>query len=231
MYRAVWLFMCAGLAVVGAGVMFAISVPALLALFGGAAVIVGALAMSLTGWDDNNSPRSVMKFVGKASWLGGTATVAIAGLGALFGPSVVLLLVVLVTGTSPTVIQFLHGPGPHAGGSQGWQSIVADPPSSQEVTPLPSHSELAVLSDKDLCLAWRASFSALEKASDSQRMQIIQTRQEYLDEFEPRNPRGLSAWFASGARAAVDPSRFVTGSAGHSHGSINWDELIPGQDR
>jgi hypothetical protein len=47
----------------------------------------------------------------------------------------------------------------------------------------------------------------------------------YLDELERRNPDGLMAWLASGARAAADPSRYVLENPTRRR-SIDWDELI-----
>jgi hypothetical protein len=88
------------------------------------------------------------------------------------------------------------------------------------------------MSDTDLCHAWRASFTALQEASSpSQRIRIVEARQEYLDEFERRNPEGLLAWLASGARAAANPTRYVVESATLHHRPINWDDLIPRQDK
>lgn len=40
-------------------------------------------------------------------------------------------------------------------------------------------------------------------------LRVVQQRQLYLDELERRNPAGLAAWLASGARAAGDPTRFI----------------------
>lgn len=69
------------------------------------------------------------------------------------------------------------------------------------------------MDDATLCFAWRTSYVALQKPwSLPLRLRIVQRRQEFLDEFERRNSGGLSAWLASGARAAGDPSRYI----GHS---------------
>jgi hypothetical protein len=60
-------------------------------------------------------------------------------------------------------------------------------------------------------LAWRYSYRALERATTHQaRALIAAQRQAYLDELERRDPTGVQRWLASGARAASDPTRFLT---------------------
>lgn len=67
------------------------------------------------------------------------------------------------------------------------------------------------MDDATLCFAWRVSFVALQQPlSLFSRLQIVGRRQELLDELERRNPRGFRAWLASGARAAADPSKYIT---------------------
>jgi hypothetical protein len=72
--------------------------------------------------------------------------------------------------------------------------------------------------DDALCLAWRKSYAALEQRLSMQaRAQVVQRRQELLDELERRNARGFSAWLGSGARAAGDPSRFFRSDDRRQH--------------
>jgi hypothetical protein len=100
-----------------------------------------------------------------------------------------------------------------------------------ERQPMP-RVEPASLSDDALCLAWRASFSALQRAdSPSQRLSIVDERRAYLDEIERRNARGMAAWLASGARAAGDPSRFVLEDGPASRHPIDWDDLLHDTDK
>jgi hypothetical protein len=88
------------------------------------------------------------------------------------------------------------------------------------------------LSGDALCLAWRASFSALLRAgAPAERLQIVEERLAYLQELERRNPGGVAAWLASGARAAGNPARFVTGDSAVGRTAIDWDSLIQGTDR
>ncbi|MDN5798209.1 MAG: hypothetical protein L0H79_21020 [Intrasporangium sp.] len=69
-----------------------------------------------------------------------------------------------------------------------------------------------MLTDTQLCHEWRRSFTALQRAvGDPARLTaVIQTRARYLDELERRHPAAFLAWLAHGARAASDPSRYLT---------------------
>ena len=70
---------------------------------------------------------------------------------------------------------------------------------------------LASLDDAALCFAWRASYVALQQhPSAPVRLRVVQRRQAILDDLERRNAPGIAAWLASGARAAGDPTRYVT---------------------
>lgn len=83
----------------------------------------------------------------------------------------------------------------------------------------------ASMDDDELCWAWRVSYVALQHApSVSARLGAVQTRQEYLDELERRNPEGLAAWLCSGARAAGDPRPYIVeGKHLRSHSVRNPD--------
>ncbi len=88
------------------------------------------------------------------------------------------------------------------------------------------------LSDEALCVAWRASFSALQRAgSPTQRLRIVDERRAYLDEIERRTAHGMAAWLASGPRAAGDPSRFVLGDGAAGRAPIDWDDLLHDTDK
>lgn len=61
------------------------------------------------------------------------------------------------------------------------------------------------LSDAQLCLAWRASFTALQRVRRAvDRLVITEYRAGCLDEFARRDPVGFEHWLARGARAAID---------------------------
>lgn len=66
------------------------------------------------------------------------------------------------------------------------------------------------LTTAELCRAWRHSFVALRGArTPGERARLAALRQSYLDEIESRDPAAMQAWFASGARAASGPERFL----------------------
>jgi hypothetical protein len=95
----------------------------------------------------------------------------------------------------------------------------------------PPRIALELLDDRALCLAWRVSFSGLQRAGTAeQRLRIVDERRAYLDELERRTASGLAAWLASGPRAAGDPSRFVLGNGAAGGASIDWDTLLHDTD-
>lgn len=66
------------------------------------------------------------------------------------------------------------------------------------------------LTDADLCMAWRSSYVALDRAtSPIGKLRAVEIREVLLDELERRNAAGLEAWFRSGARAAGWPDRYL----------------------
>jgi hypothetical protein len=70
-----------------------------------------------------------------------------------------------------------------------------------------------VMSDEDLCQAWRSSHVALGRATTvSSLLRVVEMRALYLDELERRGgPPALQAWLRSGAHAAADPTRSLHG--------------------
>jgi hypothetical protein len=180
-----------------------------------------------------------------SSILAGAGTVAFIGVGTLVGaPTAVLLLAITAAGSPYAIVYSLrwlreHGhlpspsPQPAATDPAERSAGSASAPTSwiQPAEEAKPHVAPASLSDDALCLAWRASFSALQRAgSPAQRLWIVDERRAYLEELEKRNARGVSAWLASGARAAGDPSRFVLGDSVPGHPPIDWDSLIDGTD-
>ncbi|MFD3403981.1 hypothetical protein ACFWUU_25065 [Kribbella sp. NPDC058693] len=152
---------------------------------------------------------------------------AVAGLVGAFG-ALGLLIVLILIGTTPALVTWVRTRWFAAGGhpSQQRQPDGAVPirpaeeqPTAQgqprtETTPAAeAQSDLGHLDDEALCLAWRRSFVQLEAASSAyERLTLIARRQQYLDELERRSPRGLAAWFASGARASGDPLPYIHGA-------------------
>ena len=70
-----------------------------------------------------------------------------------------------------------------------------------------------LMTDKDLCIAWRSSYVALQRAASVEsRLRVVTVRALYLDELERRAGPAVRAWLGSGPRAASDPSRFLSGT-------------------
>jgi hypothetical protein len=83
-------------------------------------------------------------------------------------------------------------------------------PASMNVSELAT-ADVRSMGTRELVRDWRRSYVALEQASDSAtKMALVQARQAFLDELERRNPDGLHEWLESGARAAGDPTKFMS---------------------
>lgn len=69
----------------------------------------------------------------------------------------------------------------------------------------------ASMTEAELCLSWRRSFTALQRAECPQSVvQLAMPRQCCLDELERRLPGATAAWLKAGPRAAGGPERFIT---------------------
>ncbi|MFD7154266.1 hypothetical protein ACFV9C_06700 [Kribbella sp. NPDC059898] len=94
-------------------------------------------------------------------------------------------------------------------------------PSLQQELPLPKYLTAVVrsvgeLTDEELCLAWRRSFTQLERTvRPDHRQAMVDVRRAYLDELERRHPESFTSWLASNPRAAGNPARFFTHRADH----------------
>lgn len=74
------------------------------------------------------------------------------------------------------------------------------------------------LTDSDLCMAWRSSYVALDRAAGpAAKLRAVEIRELLLDELGRRDAPGLEAWFRSGARAAGGPDRYLRGQGRDSH--------------
>lgn len=68
------------------------------------------------------------------------------------------------------------------------------------------------LTDSDLCMAWRSSYVALDRAAGpAAKLRAVEIRELLLEELGRRDAPGLEAWFRSGARAAGGPDRYLRG--------------------
>lgn len=78
-----------------------------------------------------------------------------------------------------------------------------------------------LMTTEDLCQAWRSSYVALQRSmTTDSRLRVVSMRALYLDELERRSESAVQAWLSSGARAASDPARFLTGSRRWTPGSL-----------
>jgi hypothetical protein len=234
-YRICWLTLCIALGAVGIVVALSWSLSVTVVFFTCAAACGAVLGTAALGPEDAPPETIVWRQVAIGAAVGGLVTVAAIGMGVLLGAGTAVLLLMLGIGGSPTVVRFCR----RRLGQSGSDSPSAPPSESSGQTAESAAAEAGddaprqpqALTDAQLCTAWRVSFSALEKAStEQQRLRIVEERQDCLDELERRNPHGLAAWLASGARAAGDPTRFVLGDRSAASTSIDWDSLIHGTD-
>ena len=244
-YRVVWLLLCGLLGAVGALAAFTLSLGAVIAALVMAAGVGGFLTwLVLTPEGDNpRLPRGQRRAVAASTALSGGGCVVSIGLGTLLGAPTAVVLVIFAVGGSPRVIRFCvrwlrqhdylqmsHRQGIAADRTGTLSEPVLEPGADAgSESSAPVRTDASELSDQDLCLAWRASFSALKRSSSpGRRVRIVAERQAYLDELERRSRRGIAVWLASGARAAGDPSPFVLGDSGAGRSPIDWDRLIHG---
>ena len=239
-HRVAWLSFCAVVGVTGAMAALTWELPTLILLFVLAALTGAAATMvALTPVDDAQVKRQQWPLIVTNTAVSGAGTVAFVGLGSLLGAPMAVLVLALAVGGSPYVARRwigwlgVHEQLPERRDPDEHMSSAAPAGTMREAElTISAETEAAELSDDALCLAWRASFSALEKAkSPAERSRIIETRRAFLDELERRNPPGVAAWLASGARAAGDPSRFVLGDGAAGSTTIDWDALIQGTDK
>jgi hypothetical protein len=244
-YRVVWVLFSGVLGTLGAVMAFTWSLSTvilmlILAALAGAFVAMVVLA-DPTG--STRPPRERRRIVARSTALTAGGTVSFVGLGTLLGAATAVLLLAIVVGGSPHVIRYcvrwltehghLDSPAPQPDradrSSRSATAPVVGTEPDQASKPLVAPG---VLSDEALCVAWRASFSALQRASSpTQRLRIVDERRAYLDEIERRTARGMAAWLASGPRAAGDPSRFVLGDSAAGRAPIDWDKLLHDTDK
>jgi uncharacterized membrane protein YhaH (DUF805 family) len=221
-YRDGWMLVTAVTASVGVwAALWTWPVVAVLGAFVFTAAVSGSVAEAAL----RESGRRRMRRVGAVGGLAGAAAVSAMGLIALLGSPGLLLLGVLAT-TCPHLWMAVRrwrasrAPGPARGrhmpkeapetGARTVPTVLGNGSES----PLEVPSEPRLLDDYALCSAWRRSYIVLERPhSPETQLRVVQQRQQYLDELERRNPTGLAAWLASGARAAGDPTRFIVRKA------------------
>jgi len=177
---------------------------AIVVLFGMAAVTT--LAMTA------ESLRAVPVHLPAAGRFGVLATVTCMGFGGLFALSAPLACTAIVAyaTTAAAAHNVPSPPGPPVAPPQESETAT---PEVHDVTPADVRrmtEEVRIMTDAELCQAWRGSYVTLTSARDLGRTaEVVMLRQLMLDEIEARHPNGLRAWLDSGARAAGGPDRFL----------------------
>lgn len=228
-YRVVWLIVCAALGVVGVSVAFHAAPDHFVVLSVECGVASGIWSL-LVARHGARSRRSWARFVCLTSLAGGVAGGAFVGFAVVFGPGVVALVLALA-GTSPAALRLAARAVRAAlAPSEGYFEIAGNALaySGLGFVPVQRGDDLGLLTDEQLCDAWRTSTAALRQCTPQRLKRIAAQRQRYLDEFERRNPKGLKVWLTSSDTAACDPRVFlVEGWADLP--AVDWDELTGGQ--
>jgi hypothetical protein len=228
-YRVVWLIVCAAFGVVGVSVAFYAAPYNLGVLSLECGVSAGIWSLLVVRYRER-SRRSRARFVLLASLAGGAAGGAFVGLAVVLGPGVIVLAIALV-GTSPVVVKAAARALRAAWASSGGHIEYAGSALAYTglgFVPIPRGDDLSLLTDDQLCEAWRSSTAALRGGSTHRVNCIVERRQRYLDEFERRNPKGLNVWLASTDTAGCDPGVYLIERWIDLPGA-DWDELTRGQ--
>jgi hypothetical protein len=219
-YRDGWVLVTAVTATVG--VWTALQTWPLVGVLG-AFVCVAFVGGSLAEAAARERGRKRLRPVAGIAALSGLSAVAAAGLMAMSGLLGLLVAAVLAV-ASPRVWSAVRrwrrskasGPAitpqsPEQPPETGTGTATIAAARVEEPGPAPDVPEEPwLLDDYALCCAWRKSYLVLERPhSPATHLIVVERRQLYLDELERRNPTGLAEWFASGARAAGDPTRFI----------------------
>lgn len=140
--------------------------------------------------------------------------VALLGLLAGFGVGVVVVPALLAAG-SPRVLAWCRSAQRQPLQEQGTPLSaldVAAPVSPSAVTDAGGRVP-AEMTLSELCRAWRSSYPKLQRCGDlRRRAQLVEIRQQYLDELERRDAAAFVRWLRSGARAASDPAKYLNGA-------------------
>lgn len=203
-YKIIWLGATGAVAATGIAVGATSLHPSAIISLGLFALVLGPLVAAGTHAQRHPGTTTPLVFVFAVTTALVTAAVAISGLIAVLG-ALGLLAVAALAAVSPPVLRRLGRGRPRAATTPPPPAPVPEPP------PVPVTPSFASLTDSELCWRWRTSFAALQhSASPSERARLIETRAALLDELASRDPAGFARWIDSGARAASDPSRFLT---------------------
>jgi hypothetical protein len=228
-YRVVWLIVCAAFGVVGVSVAFYAAPYNLVVLSVECGVAAGIWSVLVVRFRDS-SRRSRVRFVLLVGLAGAAAGGAFVGFAVVLGPGVIVLAIALV-GTSPFVLRVCARALRAAWASSGGSFEVAGSALAYTglgFVPAQRGDDLFMLTDEQLCEAWRSSTAALRHGSPHRVKRVVEQRQRYLDEFERRNPRGVKVWLASTDTSACDPGVYLV-EDWVDLPTDDWDELTRGQ--
>jgi len=215
--RPIWLALAGALGALGlTGAIIAAPLPTVLFLAGTAALC--HFIYALIG-RPGRCPRSPEQRATAAA-LSALAVFLVAGLSAVLGPSTVPVLMLLAA-TSPPATRWYVQRVPHRPEPVQRTVPAHDDRHSTDATALTSQSastNATGLTDEELCLAWRSSFTTLNRATAAAELaQIAAARRDYLDELERRYPTAFSRWISAGARAASNPAKYLDASKRTQH--------------
>jgi hypothetical protein len=208
-YRSVWTASAA--TVVALGLVASVSawgaMPAL-ATFLSAATLGGICHLCVTSL---TLPDTVAwRRISVGALVVGALTLALAGLMAMFGAAAMWVVVLLGLTWSgwPALVRRLRPSHAHSRHSRRPVAQTDEPPPAEPVAE-PGHASFEIpdgIEDADLCLAWRSSFVALQRATTLEsRLRVVLVRALYLDEMERSNPAAFVDWLSTSPRAATSP--------------------------
>ncbi|MEU4195328.1 hypothetical protein AB0E69_25740 [Kribbella sp. NPDC026611] len=207
-----------------------------------AAFTAGSVCLSIGLGRDLPTP-DLLRLIPRWAGLGGLVVLSICGYAAAVGDGT-FALVLLIACSSPPVVGWLYSrpaddppaedrptkdhPAwskklPTASTRRRTGTALVNPKVSGLPAdwPLPKYllavtRSVSELTDDELCLAWRRSFTQLQRtAGADRRTAMADVRRAYLDELERRHPDSFATWMASNPRAAGDPARWFTHRADH----------------
>lgn len=160
--------------------------------------------------------------VGGRGWIGRVVLCAVAivlGLNTagMIAPGLALLIALGALGTAPPAVArwrtLLSAADPHQ--IQRPSAHVVVPQIASQTLETSSAAVARLMSDVELCRAWRRSYWRLREAPHADdKLDVVIQRQCLLDELEARHSAALHTWFASGGRASGSPERFLADGGG-----------------
>lgn len=233
-YRWLWLSACVPVTVLGLvlGLVQVLDPLVVVAPFFGALAAVVTWVWLEEHEDTRGPALHPARLVATNALTVAAATGAVFGYAVALGPVALVLLVVLLSSSPYAVrvygrwLRSVPTPSP----AQLDKMARALSYASSEYMAFPPASGLGTLTDEELCHSWRASFATPQRPpSAAQTASTVIERQACLDELARRNPQGFAAWLASEERAPGNPLPYLRGRRAQTP-TINWDELIRGQD-